>query len=743
MSRNQTRPSFSAGKPRLNDWGLALLLVTVTLLVYWPALGGGFLLDDDVHIAKNSALLSLHGLQLIWFKPGATYQYYPLTFTWFWVGYHLWGLNPLGYHLSNVLMHVVTALLFWQLLQQLKVPGAFLAGVIFALHPVNVMSVAWMTELKNTLSAALAIGACWAYVRWAGLGVYAASADAEKGRGRSAGRFYVLSLVLFLLAMFAKTAVSLLPVTLLLLVWWRKGRLCWRDALSIVPMLVVVILLGRLTMGIEDPGHTMAKCYPLGLPGRVLVSGRSFWFYLGRLVFPYPPEIIYERWKIDAAATGQYLFPAATLAALGGLWLGRQRMGRAPFVAAMHFFLGTSLLILLEVPTWTKFSFVSDHWQYLGSLSLVALAAAGLVIGLKRWGWAAELGVSGLLLLTLGVMTWNRSHAFSNAQTFYQTILTENPACWMADNNLGFLYLQQDRVNEAVACFQKAIASNPNAVEALDNLGLACHETGQTAEALAYFRQALKIDPGFADAHYNLANTLLQAGQRDEAIVEYQEALRIQPDDLMTCNNLGNAYQQTGQFGEAIICFRKALEINPRAKEICFNLGTVLLRTGHAEAAIGWFEKAVEIDPDFADAHSNLGTACLQMRWIKEAVAHYQKALAIQPRNIGLLNRLAWELATTPEFSLRNGNRAVELARQADQLSGGENPAVLQTLAAAYAESGYFAEAIATAQHAVQLASVQNDFPLADALHTQIGLYQAGSPFRDPGQTNATPKNRP
>ena len=198
----------------------ALLLVVVTFLAYLPALHGGFLWDDDMHISSNETLRSWHGLVEIWFQPGATFQYYPLSFTLFWLGYHLWGLHPLGYHLLNVALHSLVALLLWQLLERLKVRGAWLAGMIFALHPVCVMSVAWMTELKNTLSAALALGAGWAYLRFARLGIYgrAESPDGNPEPGVSGidWRYGVLSLALFVLAMFAKTAVSFLPATLLL-----------------------------------------------------------------------------------------------------------------------------------------------------------------------------------------------------------------------------------------------------------------------------------------------------------------------------------------------------------------------------------------------------------------------------------------------------------------------------------------------------------------------------------------------
>ena len=288
------------GGGRWKDGRLALLLLAATLIAYWPALHGGFVWDDDAHITANQTLRSLTGLREIWLKPGATCQYYPLTFTVFWAGYHLWGLHPPGYHLLNVGLHGLAAVLLWQVLARLKVRGAGLAGAIFALHPVCVMSVAWMTELKNTLSGALALGAIWAYVRFAGLGVYGAKQDGgDEGKGKGLGldwRYYVLALGLFQLAMFAKTAVSFVPVSLLLLVWWQRGRPGWRAVWPLLPMVGVALLMGEVTFYVERHTGATGKAYSLGLLERVLISGRSFWFYLGKLFFPHRLTFIYEHW---------------------------------------------------------------------------------------------------------------------------------------------------------------------------------------------------------------------------------------------------------------------------------------------------------------------------------------------------------------------------------------------------------------------------------------------------------------
>jgi protein O-mannosyl-transferase len=574
--------------------------------------------------------------------------------------------------------------------------------------------------------------------------------------------------------------VSFLPATLILLLWWKRERLVWRVLWPLLVMLGIVAGMGQLTLHIERLHGATGDAFHMSLLERVLVSGRSFWFYLGKLVFPHPLLFVYERWQIDPRVWWQYACPVATVGMLAGLWLGRGRIGRGPFVGLLHFYMATSMLVLIQVLYMMRYTFVSDHWQYFGCMGVMAVAAAGtarMFDQVRAGGRYLKGALCGVLLLLLGVLTWRQCGMYADIETLWRTTLVRNPNANLANNNLGYIYLERGRVDMAIACFQRALIGSPNSVETQNNLGIAFRQIGQMDEAFAHFKRALEINPDYADTHYNFGNALLQVGRVDEAIIQFQKALKLKPDYVSAYNNLGDAFKKTKRIDEATSCFKHALEIDPDSFEAGFNLGTILMQIGrtadaipclqraveinpaHADAhnnlglaflqsgrvdeACTHFQKALELKPDLAQAHLGLGMAFLQKGRVNEAVTHYQKALAIQPRNIGLLNRLAWVLATAPEFSLRDGNRAVELARQANQLSGGENPAVLQTLAAAYAESGRFAEAIATVQQALQLAVVQSNLPMADALHAQIGLYQAGSPFRDPGPTNALPQNQP
>jgi tetratricopeptide (TPR) repeat protein len=311
----------------------------------------------------------------------------------------------------------------------------------------------------------------------------------------------------------------------------------------------------------------------------------------------------------------------------------------------------------------------------------------------------------------------------------YQKALEIKPDYAEACYNLGNALLQKDNVDEALVHFQKALDINPNYVEAHNNLGIALLRKDNVDKALVHFQKALEINPDNAEAHYNLGTALLKKGSVDEAISHFQKSLEIKPDHAEAHYNLGTALLQRGNVDEAISHFQKALETRPGYAEAHNNLGTALLRKGSLDEAIVHFQKALEIKPDYAEAHYNLGNALLRKGSPDEAISHYQKALEINPSYVEARNNLAWVLATCPRASLRNGNKAVQLAQRANQLTGGENPTILNTLAAAYAEAGHFPEAVETAQRALQLAGTQSNTTLADAIRSEMKLYQAGIPF--------------
>jgi tetratricopeptide (TPR) repeat protein len=802
-------PASSAGKPGMgdgvkakavhglmgflppswrHDWVLGFFLAVVTLIAYQPVWHAGFIWDDEAHVTRPE-LRSLYGLTRIWTQLGATQQYYPLVHSVFWVEHKLWGDSPLGYHLINVLLHVCSALLLVKILRQLKIPGAWLAAALFALYPVEVESVAWVSELKNTLSGVFYLGAALAYLGF--------------DRNRS-GRNYAVALGLFLLGLMSKTVIASLPAALLVVFWWQRGRLFWkRDVLPLIPFFIAGMGAGLLTAWVERKLlHAEGAEFNFSIIARFLIAGRDIWFYLGKIIWPVDLAFFYPRWNVSPAVWWQYLFPAAVLLLLGVLvW----RRWRGP-LAALLFFVGTLFPALGFFNVYPfRYSLVADHFQYLASLGPLTLAAAGIAAASSLFRKSKpflELIFSATLLLVLGTLTWKQCGMYANAETLWQTTYRLNPDSWMAHSYLGLQYLQQGQPDEAIAQFQKALQIKPGYVDAQDNLGIALLQKGRADEAIIQFQKALELDPGnadacnslgaalrqkgrvdeaityyqkalrakpeFADAHYNLGMALFDEGRVDEAIIQYQEALQmnpesanthlnigvallkqgrvqeatvhfqktleIKPEDADAHFNLGNILRQQGSMNEAITHFLKTLEINPDYVDAHVNLGNLLLRMGKVDQAIAHFQKALQLKPDDAQAHNNLGNALLQKGNMGEAITHYQEALRIQPAEPSFQNNLAWLLATCPDVSLRNGQEAVGLAQQADALTGGKNPVILHSLAAALAETGRFSEAMETAQRALQLAEAQSNSVLAKALQSEMKLYQAGSPFHSPAK---------
>ena len=653
------KENFSEGDGRLSSrnrgWLFGLFLVAATFIAYAPVWHAGYIWDDDRYVTGNVLLHSADGLRQIWFAPGATSQFYPLTYSAFWIEYHFWQLNPLGYHLINVTLHSLNAILLWRLLRRLGVRGAWLAGAIFALHPVNVMSVAWVTELKNTLSGGLALCAAHAYVRFAGLGI-----DGGK-ENPSHWRFYVLALAFFQLAMFAKTAVSFLPLTLFLIVWWQKEKTTWRDALPLLPMLAISVLMGKLTIFMEHKyaGATGAG-FNLDLSQRIYVSGHSFWFYLGKLIFPYPLIEVYERWKIINISSWQFIYPAATLALLVGLWIARGRIGKGAFAAALHFYIATSMFVLMVVIYFMHYSFVSDHWQYFGCMSVFAVAAAGITTLLDRLGKLvilfcggillfldfvlglpfalpghhseykyflifiiyqlvvpmAAVGITvvlyrleklkfffcGALLLLLGLLTWRQSEIYRSAETLWSANVAQNPDAFVAQNDLGFALLASGRETEALDHLQKAVRLDPDDVSAQKNLGSALLQTGLLDEAIIHLKDAVDLKPDDASAHNNLGFAFFRKGRVAEAIAQYNTALQIQPDDEGVHNNLGLALFKEGKVDAAMMHYKKALQIKPDNAEVHNDLANALSKSGSEAEAIQHWQRLGNPSPIYASA---------------------------------------------------------------------------------------------------------------------------------------------
>jgi len=554
------------------------LIVLLVCLAYLPALHGGFIWDDDVYVTNNLTLHDLGGLQRIWFEVGAVPQYYPMVHTTFWLEYHLWGLNPFGYHLINVLLHATAAILLWQVLLRLRIRGAWLAAILFAVHPVCVESVAWITERKNVLSAVFYFAAALAYLRFAAW-------EEPGGPNRLRWHWYLGALVLFLAALLSKTVTCSLPAALLLVCWWKQGRVPRGDILPLLPFFALGMGLGLMTAWMEK-FHVGAQgaAWSLTLADRCLIAGRALWFYAGKLVWPAHLTFIYPRWKIEPAVWWQWLFPVAAVGVVAGLWLGRRRIGKAPLVAVLFFAgtLGPALGFVNVYPM--RYSFVADHFQYLASVGLITLCAAGLA--------RIPRVIPATLIVLLGVLTWQQAGMYRNLETLWQKTLARNPDCSMAHNDLGSLLYDQGHIEEAMEHYRKAIQSDPNNCEALINLGIAFAARRQFNEAIENYRRAIEIQPNDCDTLNNLGATLATEGRFDEAIENFRKAIQILPNHCGALNNLALvlAASPKAEFrngAEAVRLAKRACELTHYGKPVY--LGT--LAAAYAEA--GRFPEAV------------------------------------------------------------------------------------------------------------------------------------------------------
>jgi protein O-mannosyl-transferase len=669
-------PSGSISWRIIGGWAL---IFCATFLAYLPALNGGFLWDDDAHVTKPG-LQSLDGLRRIWFEVGASQQYYPLLHSAFWVEHRLWGEATIGYHLTNLLMHATAACLVVAIVRRLFNPNAiaptvpaaekrlrsgrstgsekssaaqktaasalgetgryagveWLAGFVFALHPVCVESVAWISEQKNTLSAVFYLSSALLYLHF------------DQSRRKSQ---YGLALGLFALALLSKTVTATLPAALLVVFWWQRGRLDWRrDVLPLLPWFLLGLAGGLLTAWVEHrffisvytgTGATGTD-FSLSFFERCLLAGRVIWFYLGKLLWPADLMFMYPQWKVDSGVWWQYLFPLGIGVLIAGL-ARVARKHRGP-LAGFLFFAGTLFPALGFINVYPFiFSYVADHFQYLASLGIIVPLAAGLLATLRslpgrgpsatRWLAPAS---GGLLLAVLGVLTWRQCGMYRDAETLYQETLRRNPDCWMAHSNLGLIQAKTaDGLPEALEHFAAAVRLKPENAELHNYLGSALARTpGRQSEALAEFETALRLSPKFPYAHINLGVALMGAGRLPEALEHFEAAVRLKPDLAEAHNFLGYALARfPGREAEAIAEFETALRINPDFHEAHTNLGIALAEIpGRMPEAIGHFEAAVRIDPGSASAHYNLGYALVRMQdRQQDALAQFEAVLRIDP----------------------------------------------------------------------------------------------------------------
>jgi tetratricopeptide (TPR) repeat protein len=538
-------------------------IILLTLLVYMPAMRAGFVWDDDAFLTENPLIKADDGLYRFWFTTQHP-DYFPLVSTSLWLEWRLWGMNATGYHVVNVVLHAVSSVLIWLVLRRLKIPGAWLAGLIFAVHPVNVESVAWITERKNTQPMVFYLLTILLYLRF------------ERDGRR---RWYFFALCSFLLALLSKTSVVMLPFVLLGCAWWQRGSIVRRDLVRAIPFLALSLLLGLVTLWFQYNvaiGKTVVRTDSFF--SRLAGAGWAVWFYLYKAIIPYKLVFIYPRWQIDASSVVSYLPFTMLLGCLVLTWYYRGSWGKT-FLFGMGYYVVTLFPVLGFFNIYfMRYSLVADHWQYFSLIGIIALA-----VGVGNYVWSQSRGVLRKLLTVatlvlvslLCMLTWRQASVYTDVETLWRDTIFKDPKAWLAHNNLGVVLRQQGRLEEA----------------------------------MDHYYEVLRINPDFAEAHYNLGSVLADQGRPKEAIDRFYEALRINPDFAVAHNNLGVALMKQGNYDKAIVHYYEVLRINPDFAMAHYNLGAILKHLGRLEEAIGHYERAIQINPNDAMYHYKLGLA--------------------------------------------------------------------------------------------------------------------------------------
>ncbi len=718
------RPDSSPKRQPRRNVLLGGAIVAIALIVYIPALRSGYVWDDACYVPKGPdspgwrLIADEGGLGRIW-RGDRTVDYWPLTHTSFWLEWRLWGQRPAGYHVMNVLLHALAAVLLWRVLKSLNVPGAYLAGLIFAVHPVCVASVAWISERKNTLSMVFCLLAILAYLR------------SERSGSR---RWYVAAVAAFALGLLSKTSIVMLPVVLLGCAWWQRGKIAGKDLLRCLPLFALAAVMAIVTLRFHTPPAVGDEATLLGEGPLVRLAGAGWaaWFYLYKAMLPVNLSMIYPRWNIDAASIVSYLPLIALVAGLAVLFRYRRSWAR-PLLFAIGYFMVTLFPVMgFFDMSFMKHSLVADHFQYVSIIGLIALAAGGLTWLARRRRTtlrAAAMVAAVAIVAGLSVLTWRQASIYKDEQTLWKDTLAKNKNAAGAHNGLGSFYAERGEFGRAAPYFQAAIGIRPNFANAHYNLGVAYKNAGRFDKAIEHLRRSLEVGRPSNEAHFNLGYCHTAKGELDKAIEHYRQAIQLRGDDSDAHYNLGILHARRGELAEAIRHYHKTIQFRPDHAIAYNNLGNIHADTGRLDEAERCYSKAIQLQPRQISAQKNLGIILQRQGKLGQAVACFRRALAIDANDLTALRNLAWLLATAPQEELRDGRQAVQLAQKACRLRAGNSPVLLDTLAAAYAETGQFARAIEAAEKALKLLGEKTP-TLAEDIRNRLGLYKAHKPYR-------------
>lgn len=679
-------------------WLGALAIMAATLAAYLPAIQGGYIWDDDSYVTENPLLRDVDGLLRIW-VPRETPQYYPIVFTTFWVEYQLWGLNPMGYHIVNVLLHGMNAVLLWLVLAKLRIPGAWMIGAVFALHPIHVESVAWITERKNVLSLFFYLLAAMAYLK---IDPMRRSTTPHIHWG-----WYGAVLGFFVLALLSKSVTCSLPAALILVMLWKRAPITHARLVMLAPMFIIGFVLAMNTAMLErDHVGATGEDFEHGIVTRTLIASRALLFYPQKIVWPEPLIFIYPRWDIDPANPWDYI-PLFICIAIGAalLWLFIKGY-RAPFTAAA-FYAGTVFPAIGFFNVFPHiYSFVADHFVYHASIGVIAMLIGGAAHVFKPN--AALRAASALVLVVLFALTWLHSTTFFDAETVYRDTIHKNPDAWMAHNNLASILLKQS--------------------EAAAGRGDIDRAAQLAAEAEIHALESLARRPQNSPSYSNLSEARRLLGWFDDALDAIDAAIAILPAFPEYHWKRGRLLHLLGREDESIAAFRTAADLAPMHFFIRMELAQRLLANGRLDEAAIEFETSLTLQPDDFQMLRALAEIRNQQGRYQDAKKFYLAALAAAPgfdEEAQIVVRLIRFLSTCPDDSIRDHDMAIGLAQQLVEATERRDPSAIGIAAWAFGEAGHYDEAMQLTQFAITLAERSGHAALVNMLRTQLAEQQA------------------
>ena len=724
--------------------GIALISIA-TLIAYLPALYGGYVWDDQA-LTANWLIHSPAGLMKIWTMPQLNLyesHYWPMVYSSFWLEYRLWGLQPYGYHLNNVLLHILNSLLIWLLLRKLLIPGAWLAAALFALHPVHVESVAWIIERKDVLSTFFYLLAFLFYIRF----------EDEKKKD-----FYAAAIIFFLLGLLSKSMVISFPLIIGLWLWWKKGRLYLKDMLLLLPFVAVAILHTYIDLRLLRQSESIGLGFTF--IERCLLASRSLFFYAQKIFVPYPLMTFYRKWEIDAGILGLYIFPLAAAAILVFFWTKKERWGKGPLVAVLFFAITLAPVLGFVDFNFLLHSYVADRFQYLASLGLIAFFAAFITILLRLDARKIFLKrvIIVLLLGVLGIFTWRQCGNYQDKKTLFLANIALDANISSAYNCLGIISLKESENEKALQYFYKVIELEPMRADTLNNIGTALVELGKDEEATKYYKEAIRINPKLSSAYYNYGVTLEKFGEVNKAIKYYEMAISSNEKDsgddtalfkeeklstsiwqyvfpfavlgvasfivvfiavilqrraklqvfkyiivaLMLISLGALTWFQCGNYKDKETLFLANIALDPCVSNAYNSLGGIYLERGQNEKALELFKKAHLLDPLSADTYNNIGVALGNLGGDEEAIEYYEESIRLNPELANTYYNFGMTLVKLGKIDegIKNYEEAIRLKIK--------YPQVFLTIGLAYSQKKEFDKAIKYFEEAIKF---KPDYP--------------------------------